>query len=109
METINPGHLFKLIFSEVKEGFLLGVICGITAAIIATLISMNEPEVIKLALAIFLAMVSATIATSFIGVIEPIILHKLNFDPASASGPFLTMFNDMFGSLVYLFIAMLIF
>jgi magnesium transporter len=109
MGTINIGQLFKLIFSEIKEGFFLGAICGTVAAIIGATISMNEPQVIKLALTIFISMISATIATSLIGVIEPILLHKLKFDPAAASGPFLTMFNDIFGSVFYLFIAMLIF
>ncbi|GBD38761.1 Magnesium transporter MgtE [bacterium HR37] len=109
MQTIRTSQFMQLIIAEIKEGFILGIICGLVAAVIATLINMNEPSVIRLSIAIFVAMVSATIATSFIGVVEPIVLHKLNFDPAAASGPFLTMFNDIFGSIVYLFIAMLIF
>ena len=90
-------------------GLALGIICGSIAALIGALISFNEPEVFKLALAVFIAMVSATFATSFIGVAGPLLLHKFHFDPAAASGPFLTMFNDIFGSVFYLFIAMLIF
>ena len=109
MGTINIGQLFKLIFSEIKEGIFLGVICGVVAAIIGAIISMNEPEFIKLAFAIFVSMISAITATSFIGAAAPLVLYKLKFDPAAASGPFLTMFNDIFGSVVYLFIAMLIF
>jgi magnesium transporter len=109
MGTINVGHLFKLILSEVKEGFFLGAICGTVAAVLGAMISMNEPEVIRLAFAIFVSMLSAIIATSFIGAAAPLVLYKLKFDPAAASGPFLTMFNDIFGSVFYLFIAMLIF
>lgn len=109
MQTIRTSQFIQLIIAEIKEGFILGIMCGLVAAVIATLINMNEPSVIRLSIAIFVAMVSATIATSFIGVVEPIILHKLNFDPAGASGPFLTMFNDIFGSIVYLLISTLIF
>ncbi|MCI0454850.1 MAG: magnesium transporter, partial [Candidatus Dadabacteria bacterium] len=109
MGTINIGQLFKLIFSEIKEGAFLGVICGLVAAIIGAIISMNEPEFIKLAFAIFISMISAITATSFIGAAAPLVLYRLKFDPAAASGPFLTMFNDIFGSVVYLLIAMLIF
>src|SRR3990170_1182878 len=109
MGTINIAQLFKLIFSEIKEGIFLGVICGVVAAIIGAIISMNEPEFIKLAFAIFVSIISAITATSFIGAAAPLVLYKLKFDPAAASGPFLTMFNDIFGSVVYLFIAMLIF
>ncbi len=109
MGTIHIGQLFKLIFSEIKEGAFLGVICGLVAAILGAIISMNEPEFIKLAFAIFISMISAITATSFIGAAAPLVLYRLKFDPAAASGPFLTMFNDIFGSVVYLLIAMLIF
>lgn len=109
MGTINVKQMFKLIISEMKVGLALGLICGSIAALIGALISYGQPEVVRLALAVFIAMVSATLATSFIGVAGPLILDKLDFDPAAASGPFLTMFNDIFGSVFYLFIAMLIF
>ena len=108
MGTINVKQMFKLVISEMKVGLSLGLICGIIAALIGALISYNQPEVARLALAVFIAMVSATLATSFIGVAAPLVLHKLDYDPAAASGPFLTMFNDIFGSVFYLFIAMLI-
>jgi len=109
MGTVSYSQIFKLIYSEVKVGFVIGLICGSVAAIAGILISRNEPQAFKLAIAVFIAMVSATLATSFIGSACPLMLQKLKFDPAAASGPFLTMFNDIFGSVVYLFIAMLIF
>ena len=109
MGTISIKQISKVIISEIKVGLVLGIVCGLTAAIIGALISYNQPEVIKLSLSVFIAMVSATLATSFIGVAAPLMLFKFNFDPAASSGPFLTMFNDIFGSVFYLFIAMLIF
>jgi magnesium transporter len=108
MGTINVKQIFRIIVSEAKVGLFLGTICGLIAAIIGGLISHNDPEAFRLAVIIFISMVSATFATSIIGVTEPLILYKLNFDPAGASGPFLTMFNDIFGSTFYLLIAMLI-
>jgi len=108
MGTISVKQMFKLVISEMKVGLALGLICGLIAALIGALISYNQPEVARLALAVFIAMVSATLATSFIGVAAPLLLDKFDFDPAAASGPFLTMFNDIFGSVFYLFIAMLI-
>lgn len=107
--TVNIQQIMKLIISEVKVGFALGIICGSIAAVIGLMISYNEPQVIKLAATVLVAMVSATIATSFVGVAAPILLSRAKLDPAASSGPFLTMFNDLFGSLFYLFVAMLIF
>lgn len=107
--TVNIQQIMKLIVSEVKVGLALGVICGSIAALIGIMISYNEPQVFKLAITVLVAMVSATIATSFIGVAAPLLLNRINLDPAASSGPFLTMFNDLFGSLFYLFVAMMIF
>ncbi|MFI5324112.1 MAG: magnesium transporter, partial [Thermodesulfobacteriota bacterium] len=104
--TINVKQIFKIIISEVKVGLFLGTFCGLIAAIIGGLISHHDPESFRLAIIIFISMVSATFATSIIGVTEPLVLYKLNFDPAGASGPFLTLFNDIFGSTFYLLIAM---
>ena len=109
MGTISIKQIFKVIMSEIKVGLVLGIICGLIAAGIGALISYNQPEVFRLSVVVFIAMVSATFATSFVGVAAPLLLHKFHFDPAAASGPFLTMFNDIFGSVFYLFIAMLIF
>jgi magnesium transporter len=50
-------------------------------------------------------MVSATRATSIVGSLEPLILHRLKLDPATACGPFVTLFNDTFGTTVYFLIA----
>lgn len=109
MGTITFSQIYKLVISEVKVGLSIGIICGLVAAIAGVIITKNEPQAVKLALAVFIAMVSATLATSFVGAASPLLLQKFKFDPAAASGPLLTMFNDIFGSLVYLLIAMLIF
>jgi magnesium transporter len=41
------------------------------------------------------------------GAAEPLILDRLGMDPAAACGPFVTMFNDLFGSTMYFLIATL--
>ncbi len=109
MGTIRVKQIFNLMLSEVTVGLSLGIVCGLISSIIGILISFSEPQVLRLGLAVFLAMLSATIATSLIGVVAPIVLLKTGFDPAVSSGPFLTMSNDIFGSLFYLLIAMLLF
>lgn len=107
MGTVRMKHYPRLIFGEIRLGVLTGLACGVIAAIAAYLINWNYAEAIKVSISVFLAMVSATLATSVVGTLEPLILHRLKFDPATACGPFVTMFNDIFGSLVFLLIAML--
>jgi len=108
MGTIRMGQFMKVLMTELRLGLLLGVTCGVAAAGVAMLIEYNYPSVGKLGIAVFLAMVSATGATSLVGAVEPMVLHRLKFDPATACGPFVTMFNDLFGTSVYFLIATLL-
>ncbi|HVE43373.1 MAG TPA: magnesium transporter [Planctomycetota bacterium] len=110
MGTIKFTQLMKILATELKLGMLLGVTCGIAAAGAAAIIEHNHPlsVVLKLGLAVFLAMVSATGATSIVGSLEPLVLHRFKLDPATACGPFVTMFNDIFGTTVYFLIATLL-
>ncbi len=42
---------------------------------------------------------------AIVGTTVPFILKRLNIDPAIATGPFITTFNDVFGLLIYLVFA----
>jgi len=108
MCTIRMGMFMKVLMTELRLGLLLGVTCGAAAAGVAMLLEYHYPSVGKLGIAVFLAMVSATGATSLVGAIEPMVLHRMKFDPATACGPFVTMFNDLFGTSVYFLIATLL-
>lgn len=109
MGSITPGQMLKVMTSELKLGLSLGITSGAVAAVVGYIISMSEPQVLMLSVAIFIAITTATIATTFTGVITPFLLYKMRFDPAVASSPFVTMSNDIFGSTIFLFIAMLLF
>jgi magnesium transporter len=108
MGTIRMGQFVRVLWTEFRLGMLLGITCGLAAAGVAMAIEYQYPAVTKLGIAVFLAMVSATGATSLVGAIEPMVLHRLKFDPATACGPFVTMFNDLFGTSVYFLIATLL-
>ncbi|MBI3856116.1 MAG: magnesium transporter [Planctomycetes bacterium] len=110
MGTIKFSQLVKVLVTELRLGMMLGVTCGIAAAGAAALIECNQSAkvVLKLGIAVFLAMVSATAATSVVGSLEPLVLHRFKLDPATACGPFVTMFNDIFGTTVYFLIATLL-
>ncbi|MFN3486465.1 MAG: magnesium transporter, partial [Planctomycetota bacterium] len=108
MGTIHPGAFLKVLAKEFRLGVLLGLSCGVAASGVAMALEWGQPEVLKLGLAVFVAMVSATAATSLVGTLEPLVLHRLGRDPATACGPFVTMFNDLFGTTVYFLIATLV-
>jgi magnesium transporter len=109
MGRIPLKRAFKVIVSEMRLGLSLGIMCGIITSLIGALIGIHGLEVIKIPLSIFVAISSATLATTFMGVAEPFVLLKLKLDPIAARGHFITVLNNICGSIVYLFIATVIF
>jgi len=56
------------------------------------------------ALALGLSLLAVVITAALVGTATPFVLRKLNQDPALASGPFITMTNDVVGLTIYLVI-----
>lgn len=104
MGTISGGQVASLLLAEIKAGLILGLICGFMGAVTVEFINPGQPGNLMVGSAVFISMISATLATSSMGVILPMALKKLKIDPAASSGPFLMMFNDILGSIFYLFV-----
>ena len=106
--TISLSKTVRIVLSETRTGFLLGLICGSIAGTLGYLINMRNPEVVHLSVSIFIGMVSALTAAATIGTVEPLVLYKLKQDPAVSSGPLITAVNDLMGTTMYLLVATLL-
>lgn len=94
--TLSSG--WKYIWRESLTGISIGLIFGILVA----LVTWGWQHHIELGLIVGLAMtLNMTIAT-IIGACTPLILKKLKFDPAVASGPVIATTIDVVGLAVYL-------
>lgn len=93
----------KFLFKEVRVGMLMGIVCGSFAALVSTFLLSHAN--FYLGLVVFLAMVAGMMTATVLGVIAPSLLKRLNFDPAIASGPFVTSLNDIAGIVIYMLIA----
>ena len=103
--TISLSKTVRIVFSETRTGFLLGLICGMITGTLGFLMNMANPEVAQLAVSVFIGMTSALTAAATIGTIEPLILYRLKQDPAVSSGPLITAVNDLMGTTMYLLVA----
>lgn len=95
--SVNPGHIASVVFKEMRVGAIMGVVIGILLGIVAPLWKASINIGIIVGTAIFFAMLFA----SFTGSIVPILLMKMKFDPAVASTPFISAFNDVTGLTIY--------
>jgi magnesium transporter len=110
---IEFGQLFKISLKEVSVGILMGCVCGTLAG---TLVWMNlnffsigmTVDPLKLSVIVGVSMCSAMTFAALTGTLMPIILHKMNIDPALASGPFVTTGNDLSASMIYFLMCFLL-
>ena len=86
-------RLFKVLLVALLNGFVLSVL-----VLIANILIGGESN---LAFIVGIALFSVVVIASLIGTITPLILNKLNINPALASGPFITTTNDIVGLAIY--------
>ncbi|MEQ6388647.1 magnesium transporter [Bacillaceae bacterium S4-13-58] len=100
-EDLDYKQVMKLISRELWVGIIIGITCSIMIAIIA-LVWQNS---LTLGLVVGSSLLLTLIIGTLAGTIIPLILYKLNVDPAVASGPFITTINDILSLLIYFGIA----
>jgi len=95
--SVDVSALWKIVYKEVRIGFILGSTYGILIALATMFIYPENPS---LSLVVGVSMfASMTIATA-VGTLMPIILFKSGVDPAVATGPFVTTSIDIIGILI---------
>jgi magnesium transporter len=83
-------------FREAKVGLSLGIICGVMIGVVAYFWGgWGMFTTVLTAMACTLTMAAIT------GTSIPVLMKQLGFDPALATGPFVTAFNDLIAICVY--------
>ena len=93
---MKPGKARPLISKETWLGMANGAGVGFMAAVgmYITALGQHQPQPFTLAFVVFAAMVFSCIASGLSGVLVPMTLKRLGFDPATASSIFLTTATD---------------
>lgn len=120
-EDLTKGTVFKMIFKEIKIGFLNGLIIGTLSFIILYLfLSITQTEIIpnkgyivldaiKVCGSVSISLVGAMLMSSIIGTFMPLFFKKVHIDPAVASGPFITTIIDIISIVIYYGLASILF
>jgi magnesium transporter len=98
---IDKGVITRLVLRELGVGVTIGVTCAILISIIAYIWQGSFILGAVVGVSLFFTLIIGTMA----GTIIPLILFRLNIDPAVASGPLITTINDIFSLLTYFGIA----
>lgn len=95
---LNLGDTMKRVGKEMLTGLINGTIFGIALGVIISFWLNDTALGITVGVVLNFIIVQATI----FGTIVPFTLKRFGFDPAIASGPFISTTNDVLGLAVYL-------
>ena len=98
------GSIGNRLFKEM----LLAALNGFILSVVLLFFTWSWKGSLSTALAISISLITVIIVAGIIGTFIPLFLHKRGIDPAIATGPFITTSNDIFGILIYFWIAKLI-
>ena len=96
------------IASRLSKEMLLALFNGIILAVLLFTSTWLWKGHLLSALAISLSLIVVIIMAGLIGTFIPLFLNKRGIDPAVATGPFITTSNDIFGILIYFWMAKII-
>lgn len=99
----NPGFVEEGLWNRLAKVFSVALLNGIFLALIvfaANVILFDEQT---LSFIVSVALFSVVVFASFVGTVTPLVLNRFGFNPALASGPFITTINDLLGLTVYFF------
>lgn len=112
-EEVGEKERLKLVLKEMLVGLTNGLIlAGLSFVIIGLYIMLVKEYDPLFSFAcsgcVAIAIVLSMIVSSLVGTIIPIVLEKIGFDPAVASGPLISTVNDLVAVLTYYGLAWLL-
>lgn len=103
--SLKTNNLKDKLYKELGVGFINGLIC----ALILFAYSFFSGQGYALAYTISTALFIIVIFSSLFGTFFPLLLNRLKFDPAHATGPFITTSNDVLGLFIYFMVGHLMY
>jgi len=97
----NPSFVNEGLWKRLLKVFSVALLNGLALALVVFGITWVVFGHDALNLVVSIALFFVVVFASFIGTVTPLILNKLGFNPALASGPFITTTNDLLGLAIY--------
>jgi magnesium transporter len=107
---LSSGGRSQAIMREITTGILTGTAFGIgTGVLVYSLGALGfhtiQGDAIAIAIVIGGGVLGTSLTSTLLGVSSPLFFAKMGVDPAVASGPIVTAFNDVLSTLIFFLIA----
>jgi len=109
--AVSAGSIKGVISKELLVGLMTGITFGFLGGLIVYSFDIlgihgdPGPSSLTIAFIVGTGIFSACLVASAMGVFSPLFFARLGTDPAIAAGPVVTAFNDVFSTIMYIFIA----
>ncbi len=104
----SPGYVDEGLWNRLSKVLFVALLNGVFLSVIVFggnwLLFGNK----QLSFVVSVALFSVVVFASLVGTITPLILDRLGFNPAVASGPFITTINDLLGLTMYFLTIMIL-
>lgn len=98
---ININETRGFISKQLKVGLVLGVVFGLLLGGLTWILYSDT----RLGGVVALAILASMLMSTTLGTLVPIVLRRLDVDPAVATGPFVTTSTDVLGVTIYFLLA----
>ena len=98
---LSIRDIWMVVGKELTVGFILGMVYGVFIGSVAQ----AQYSMLMLALAVCLAVICSMSVAALVGSCVPMLLARMNVDPAVATGPFVTTSIDIVSVYLYFTIA----
>ncbi len=108
--AITPKGIKEAVFNELLVGFGTGIFFGIITGLLVCILNISSHSLIVtppivIGIIVSCGLFGACLVGTLLGVFSPLFFSKIGVDPAVASGPIVTAFNDFFSMIIYFVIA----
>jgi len=110
---LSHGSRREAVLGELSIGLLIGVIFGLVCGVCVYLLNLADIHYVginplTLGLIVSCGLLGACLMATLLGTLSPFFFARFRIDPAVASGPIVTAFNDVLSTLMYILIAKVI-
>lgn len=112
---LTPGARWEAAFKELVIGVLIGLVFGTICGIVVfflTFIGVQPlfgAEHLALVTMVSCGVLGACLTATTLGTFSPFFFARFGIDPAVASGPIVTAFNDVFSTLMFFLVARIVY
>lgn len=98
---VNPSFVDEGLWKRLSKVFSVALLNGLFLSLIVLAVTLLFFSNQRLSVVVAIALFGVVLFSSFVGTVTPLILNRLGFNPALASGPFITTMSDLLGLTTY--------